>query len=297
MELEEYTEHHPIVPFLRLAGYATRSKPWACLDRKLLDYLLLYVQEGRLYVQCNEVDYDLQPGDFCFVQPDERVVLKAASATITPFFHFDLFYNPERKSSFTTRPGQLDLREYAHLKQARLNDFDHLHVPVTIRPQQPNVFREKMIAVIGLWIDNSRKHQHEIQLLISELIQMIIRSHNPVRVPTNSHIADLNWITSYMTFHMVDTITLKDMAERTNLSVSRFSSIFKERFGISPYRYLTRIRIDCAKDLLQNTELRLYDVAANCGFANEQHFSKAFAKETGMTPGRYRRMTRGAESV
>jgi AraC-like DNA-binding protein len=288
MELEEYTSRYPIVPYLRLAGYATRPRPWAVLERKLLDYLLLYVQEGQCQVCCNEMEYDLNQGDFCLVQPDETLTIKGNRSTITPFFHFDIFYNQRREESFPTISGQLDLYEYAHLKQPRLNDFDTIQVPVVFQPPQPNLFRNQMIKIIGLWVENRENHRFEIQILTSELVQIILNTHRAIQMPNNRNITDLNWITSYMTFHMGDPITLKDMAERTNLSVSRFSKIFNERFGMSPYRYLTRLRIDCAKDLLQSTELRLYEISEYCGFANEQHFSKAFVKRVGTPPGNYR---------
>lgn len=93
----------------------------------------------------------------------------------------------------------------------------------------------------------------------------------------------------YIENNFEKTITLKDIAESVHLSEIYFRSIFTESAGISPHQYLTDIRIDNAKKLLWNTDVSMSTVAEKCGFGCQQYLNKVFKKQTGMTPGEYRK--------
>lgn len=74
------------------------------------------------------------------------------------------------------------------------------------------------------------------------------------------------------------------------LSVSYFSLIFKNHTGETFISYLTRIRVEKAKELLKCTELKTYEIADRIGYADPHYFNLIFKKATGMTPTVYRRM-------
>jgi AraC-like DNA-binding protein len=59
-----------VVPYIREADYAVR-KPWFIHGRKNLDYLLIYVEEGRCNFHVEGTDYDMEKGDFCLIQPGQ----------------------------------------------------------------------------------------------------------------------------------------------------------------------------------------------------------------------------------
>ncbi|MBW7459838.1 AraC family ligand binding domain-containing protein, partial [Paenibacillus sepulcri] len=101
----------PFVPYIRNSEYAIR-RPWDYPERRLLDYLLIYIQEGICQITVDRRVYRFEAGQFCLVQPGSLVVLEGLTDTITPYAHLDVFYNPERERSFATRPGQLDLSAY-----------------------------------------------------------------------------------------------------------------------------------------------------------------------------------------
>ncbi len=81
---------------------------------------------------------------------------------------------------------------------------------------------------------------------------------------------------------------MADLARRAHLSPSRFSTIFRQQFGLAPHQYLMRLRIAQSKDMLQRTDLPLQRVADDCGFSDIHHFSKTFKRVIGLTPGQYR---------
>lgn len=82
------------------------------------------------------------------------------------------------------------------------------------------------------------------------------------------------------------------VAKQVNLSVSWLSTKFKEEAGIGVNDYLNKIRIQRAKQLFDEQDYMIYEVAGKVGFTSSQYFSKIFKQITGVTPNEYRRMNR-----
>lgn len=81
-----------------------------------------------------------------------------------------------------------------------------------------------------------------------------------------------------------------DMAALAHLSPSRFYSLYKLIFGISPKSDLQAIRLEHAKVLLAENRRSVKEIAEAVGYANEYYFIHAFKRATGHTPGKYRRL-------
>ena len=82
---------------------------------------------------------------------------------------------------------------------------------------------------------------------------------------------------------------LADVAQACGLSVSHFARAFRRSTGLSPHAWLQRHRVELAKDLLRRREQPLSAIALACGFANQNHFTKVFSGQVGMSPGVWRR--------
>jgi len=85
-------------------------------------------------------------------------------------------------------------------------------------------------------------------------------------------------------------LSLEKVAEYIHLSPSHFSRIFHEGTGESFVSYLTRIRIEKAKTLLQAQSIPLAEIGARTGFKDQSYFTRVFKRSTGMSPGKYRGM-------
>ena len=93
----------------------------------------------------------------------------------------------------------------------------------------------------------------------------------------------------YIESHYSEPIRLDDIAASVNLSPIYFHNVFTTTLGISPHNYLINVRISEAKRQLWDSTVSLDLVAENCGFGCQQYFSKIFKKETGTSPGKYRK--------
>jgi AraC family transcriptional regulator len=85
-----------------------------------------------------------------------------------------------------------------------------------------------------------------------------------------------------------DELTLQDMAQAVGLSTAHFSQMFRKSTGESPHRFVLRLRIERAKEMLRTAQGRMLDVAIACGFKTQQHFARVFRKFCGASPTEYR---------
>lgn len=93
----------------------------------------------------------------------------------------------------------------------------------------------------------------------------------------------------YLSEHFSDPqLTQEAMARRLHFSAGYFGNLFKQAQGESFVRYLNRLRIHKAQELLASSDLRVYEVAEQTGFANVNYFIRVFNQHTQMSPNRYR---------
>lgn len=83
-------------------------------------------------------------------------------------------------------------------------------------------------------------------------------------------------------------ISLDDVSRMVNVSPYYFSKLFKEESGENFIEYLTRIRMDRAKQLLEQKEKSIKEISLETGYADPNYFSRLFKKQTGMSPREYR---------
>ena len=83
--------------------------------------------------------------------------------------------------------------------------------------------------------------------------------------------------------------TLEKMAEEVSMSRAAFAKRFKTLVGQPMFEYLTMLRVQRAKELLQETKLPLYEISSRVGYESDLAFTKTFKKHTGTTPTRYRK--------
>lgn len=88
--------------------------------------------------------------------------------------------------------------------------------------------------------------------------------------------------------HYMEEVTLASLAERYHVENSYFSKIFRQETGINLIVYITRKRMEKAKEYIRNTDMNLMEVAFMTGYDDYTYFSRVFKKNTGMSPKEYR---------
>lgn len=91
----------------------------------------------------------------------------------------------------------------------------------------------------------------------------------------------------YIDHHLDQKIALRDLAAQVHISVSHFERRFRASFGSPPYHYVLERRMEQAQQLLRSGRLPIYEVARQCGFANQSHFTRHFTQFVGVSPARF----------
>ena len=99
-------------------------------------------------------------------------------------------------------------------------------------------------------------------------------------------------VTEHIAQHYAENITIDGLAAMVETSPSNFRRQFTRTLGISPGRYITTIRLNAARALLETTDMLVSEIAVETGFWDQSHLTKLFKRERGTTPGEYRRRHR-----
>ncbi|WP_416294710.1 helix-turn-helix transcriptional regulator [Paenibacillus illinoisensis] len=103
----------------------------------------------------------------------------------------------------------------------------------------------------------------------------------------------ISFVLDYLNHHYGEDINLNLVADKLNLTPGYLSSIFKEKTNINFSEYLNNLRVERAKELLVNVDLRIQDIAMQVGYQNVNSFIRMFKRRYGLTPGEYRKRHAG----
>ena len=86
--------------------------------------------------------------------------------------------------------------------------------------------------------------------------------------------------------HLGQPLSLAELADMAGLSVWRFATVFRQQMGVSPHRYICRLRVELAQALIRKG-MPPARAASEAGFYDQSHLSRHFKSWCGMTPGEY----------
>lgn len=98
----------------------------------------------------------------------------------------------------------------------------------------------------------------------------------------------VSYMLEYIRQHIGEEISMTKLTEYTGYSAGYLSRVFRQEQGVSIHEYVTMSRMSLARELLCNTNLRIYEIAASCGYDNTTYFIRVFKNNTGMTPQEYK---------
>lgn len=93
---------------------------------------------------------------------------------------------------------------------------------------------------------------------------------------------------SYIENHYTEDMSIDVLAEISHYSPRHFTRIFRETYNTAPLNYILSLRINHACSLLKESRLPISDIAFQCGFSDNNYFSRIFKKRTGLTPKQFR---------
>ncbi|MEG3864051.1 helix-turn-helix transcriptional regulator [Microcoleus sp. herbarium12] len=98
----------------------------------------------------------------------------------------------------------------------------------------------------------------------------------------------LQIVINYINDYLNRDLHIAELANLVHISPYYFSRLFKQSTGVTPHQYMTKRRIEKAKELLKRRDLSITYISQQVGFHDQSHFSKTFCKIVGVTPKKYR---------
>jgi len=150
----------------------------------------------------------------------------------------------------------------------------------------------KYIEGILFYFENPSLVNEEILILkLKEIILLLNQTKNSPAV--HSILSNLFNPTTYtfreiVNSHIYSNLTLTELSELTNMSLSTFKREFKKVYKSSPAAYIKDKKLVKSKELLSLSELRMTDIAYECGFNDVAHFSKSFKQKYSISPTAYK---------
>ncbi|MBQ2614914.1 MAG: helix-turn-helix transcriptional regulator [Clostridia bacterium] len=232
-----------------------------------IDYHLLYISEGCCYVTENGQEIPAPTGSVIVYLPRERQEYKfRADVNSTSYFiHFTGTACEELLQKLHLDSGRIFLVGKSRRIENALNhliDEFHLKLPFYESPCHGH-----LLVVLSLIARRMAHSQSVTELRSRKLIEESCR---------------------YMYANYSKNITITEYARMCNLSESRFSHLFKEHTGLTPIQYILNIKIQRAKELLENTDLPILQISEIIGMQSQNYFSRIFKKHTGLSPLKYR---------
>ena len=111
-----------------------------------------------------------------------------------------------------------------------------------------------------------------------------IRIRKTAKVPYIIHNA-----IAYIEKHYTESITLEEIANQVGLTPQYFSTYFKEEMDCTLIDYITKLRIEKAKEIIRNSQMSVQEICFIVGYHDPNYFSRIFKKYVGLTPSKYKK--------
>ncbi len=255
-----------------LAGssfYAADQHGLTSRPQGLNNWVLQYTFAGKSLNNEDQQPFAAMAGDILLYPPGVRHFYRHDPDT--GFWkHYWVYFSPTRRWSALLR-----LPERAHgvlgvslpagtmRRHVEENMRQMVDLCLDIGPAfQP--FAQNHLELVLLWCHKAAAHQHP---------------QDDGRLQ-----AALDWISrNYASIFRVE-----DLARHAHVSGSRFAHLFREATGISPMKYVERIRINKARELLAATNWSIKKIANEIGYGDPLYFSRIFSRHENFSPRRYR---------
>lgn len=126
-----------------------------------------------------------------------------------------------------------------------------------------------------------------------QLVAFLSRCYDQTRNPQGRTLLRVAEAITHIENHYAESIALDDLVEISGMSRRNFIRTFESSMGCPPIAYLIRLRVRKARDLLNQDDLTITQIAMEVGFGDGNYFSRQFKNLIGVTPTQYRRQLRG----
>lgn len=248
-------------------------------------YAIGYVLAGSKYIYYGDKRYTVSRGDIFYLAIGHHYVENIADEN-NQFEQIVFFYTPSELqrilSHLNVTYGVQITNSHTCDKCRRLS---HVTMPATAS-------MKSFFANCNTYLRNDFFNNDEVaeNIKLTELIYMIMSLKDCCmknKVLNNLDIESENF-EQIVYDHIFKDVSIEELANVSNRSVTSFKKEFKRRFTVPPHKWYVRQRLTHSRMLLLSTTKSVSEIGNACAFANTSHFIKLFKKEYNITPASYR---------
>jgi AraC-like DNA-binding protein/ligand-binding sensor protein len=180
------------------------------------------------------------------------------------------------------------------------------------KPNEPKFRRvAKLLASWGMKLDqkvlreayfqtrvvSNKQHAAAAKLLGIFAEHLAMMSNQILLQRENAEPPMISRAKNFIRDHYAENLRLSQVARFVNTSPFYFCKLFKRNTGLNFCKYLSLLRIESSKHLLNNPQLRVSEIAYDAGFQSLTHFNRVFRNTVGQSPTEYRHKTQNGDSV
>ena len=241
---------------------------------------IIYVKSGFLTVNISGENYIGKPGDAFVVSPGNLHFMGSQTGTVDYF----TFLFPLKYIAFRT-DDMLDDKLIEPLNSGHL----------MISPEIKDTVKEQCEQLAGVYAAEIDKSESKItsqirkKIILLQFIHELWKKGFIVENDTTGRNTVEKEMVSYIQQNYMGKILLREFGEQFHLSEKYISRYFKEHFHITLSQYVTYLRLEHAKQMLQETDISVTEVAMQSGYQNISYFIRSFKKTYGVSPLKYRK--------
>lgn len=228
-------------------------------------YVMQYVVDGEGTFVCNGKTFHIAKGDM-FLLP-KNVSVKYWADEKSPYMYYWIAFDGNYVS--------------------RLLKLCNLSAETPIVHIKNKSVEKCFVQIFQLLKNRTNYNNVGVLSLIYRIFELIIRQL-PQKEITYEDTPVVQKVVDVFKTNISNPITLNELYKKVGFGRSYIYVLFKNEYGISPKEYLTQLRMNYAAELLQNTNITIFNVASNVGM-NQAQFIKMFKKAFDCTPTEYRK--------
>ena len=252
--------------YIRLEALYTCGPRYEVKRSGLNSFLMFYIKEGELLFEYEGRSFVAHKKDIVILDCMKPQRYQALTRTSFYWFHFDGSASRAYFEHFKENRG-------IHFQNTRGMEEHFVLIHDLMRSGCPD---EGIMSV----------HIHRIMAL---LFSSVGTGGTPSDIVARARV--------YMDAHYMEKLSAEQIAEASRVSPSHLFRLFRKETGLTPYAYLTNVRMEHAMKMLLNTSYTVEEIADYCAFCSSANFIRAFRQSTGVTPRKYRKLISGITSA
>jgi AraC-like DNA-binding protein len=278
--------------------------PWCCVVPPGQDTYLYVVRSGECVLETDDLDAPLalRAGDIVTLVAGQRHVWRDSTKTPARPTIESFARAAPKIAAGEPRPKAGRTRLLIMSAPRDSNQFVSVYPALVAIPRtarESHAFLQRVVGLIEMERISERPGKESVLRRLAELVVIELVRFALPRLPQGSR----NWLGGLSDPHIGRAIglmhnqlskewTLSDLSATVGMSRAVFVERFTRLVGEPPHRYLRRVRMHRAAVQLEETDEPIIRIADAVGYQSESAFNKAFSKEMGVAPARYRRLHR-----